>query len=51
MSNYKGEIVQSSSLIHDTMNNQFAKKKNIFINNKNRCLLNRNRNNRCISFI
>ena len=27
MSNYKGEIGQSSSLIHDTMNNQFAKKK------------------------
>ena len=26
MSNYKGEIGQSSSLIHDTMNNQFAKK-------------------------
>ena len=50
MSNYKGEIGQSSSLIHDTMNNQFAKK-NIFINNKNRCLLYRNRNNRCISFV
>ena len=26
MSNYKGEIGQSSSLIHDTMNNQFVKK-------------------------